>query len=90
MLANTTVSSSAKGLVDTFGSFAHKSVTIIHLLSCKVLLEGLSGLAAGVNPTVRIPFRVILPDFLIDLSESGGGYSRVTPGNNVLTILRGG
>jgi hypothetical protein len=87
MFANATMSSSAKWLIDTLGSFAHKSVTIIHFVSRQVLLEGLSSLTAGVDPTVWVPFGMILPYFPVDLSERGGSDSRVTFGNDILTVL---
>ena len=56
MLANTTMPSSAKWLVHTLGSLADDPITIIDLLSRQVFLEGLSGLAVWINPTVWVPF----------------------------------
>lgn len=90
MLADTTMPSSTKWLIDALGPFAHESVTVVHLLSCKVLLKGLSSLTAGIDPTVWVPLCVILPNFPIDLSEGRRGYGRVTLWNDVLTVLRRG
>ena len=90
MLADATMPSSAKWLVDAFGSLAHESVTIVDLVSCQVLPEGLRSLTAGIDPTVWVPFRVAFPDFPVDLSECRRGNGGVTLWNDVLTILRRG
>ena len=90
MLANATMPPSTKRLIDALGPLTYESVTIVHFLSCKVLLEGLSSLTAGIDPTVWVPLCVILPNFPIDLSKCGRSYGCVTLWNDVLTILRGG
>jgi len=82
--------SSAKGLIHALGSLADKPVTIVHLLSGQVFLESPSGLATRINPTVWVPFCMILPDFPVDLSERWGSDGSVTLGDDILTIFRGG
>lgn len=87
MLADATMSSGAERLVDTLSPFAHESVTIVHFISCQVLLKGLSSLAARVDPTVWVPFRIILPYFPVDLGKRRRSDSCVTLGNDILTVL---
>jgi hypothetical protein len=89
MLANATMPSSAKGLIHALSSLADESVTIVHLLSGQVFLEGPSSLTTRINPTVWVPFCMILPDFPVDLSECWGSDGSVTLGDDILTIFRG-
>ena len=90
MLANTTMPSSAKGLIHALGSLTDEPITIVHLLSGQVLLEGSSSLTTGVNPPVWVPLGVTLPDFSIDLSECWGGDCGVALGDNILSVFRRG
>jgi hypothetical protein len=90
VLPNATVPSSAKGLIHALGSLTDESVTIVHFLSGQVFLEGPSSLTTWVNPTVWVPFGMILPDFSVDLSESWGSDDSMTFGNDILTIFRRG
>ena len=90
MLANATMPSGAKWLIHALGSLTDESVTIVHLLSSQIFLEGPGGLAARIDPAVWIPFRVILPYFPVDLSERRGGDDSVTFGDDILTVFRRG
>ena len=91
MFANATMPSSTKWLIHALGSLADEPVTIIHLLPSQVFLEGPSSLAARINPTVWVPFRMVLPDFPVYLSECWGSYGSVTLRDDILTIFpRGG
>ena len=90
MLADATMPSGAKWLIHALGPLAHESITIVHLVPCQVLLESLGSLTARVDPTVWVPFCVILPNFPVDMGKRRGGYRRVTLGDDILTILRGG
>ena len=82
--------SSAKGLVHALGSLTDKSVTVVHLISGQVFLEGPSSLTTWINPTVWVPFGMILPYFSVDLSECWGSNDSVTLGDDILSIFRRG
>jgi len=90
VLANATMPSSTKRLIHALGSFADGSITIVHLLSSQISLEGLSSLAIRINPAVWVPFRMVLPDPPVDLSECWGSSDSVTLGDNILTAFRRG
>ena len=90
VFANATMSSSAKGLIHTLGSLTDKSVPIIHFLSGQVFLESPSSLATWIDPTVWVPFGMILPDSSVYLSECWGSDNSVAFGDDILSIFRRG
>ena len=79
--------SGTKWLVHALGSFTDNPVTIVDLLSRQVFMESPSSLAFWINPTVWVPFRVILPNFPVHLSECWGSDNGMTLGDDVLTVL---
>ena len=90
VLADTTVPSSAERLIHTLCPFADESITVVRLLAGQIFLEGLSGLAARVDPTVWVPFCMILPDVPVDLSKRWGSDGSVTLGDDIMTAVRRG
>ena len=82
--------SSAEGLIHTLGSFADKSVTVVRLLSTQIFLECPSSITVRIDPAIWIPFRVIFPDFPVDLSERWGSDGSVTLGDDILSVFRRG
>jgi hypothetical protein len=91
VFANATMPSSTKGLIYALGSLTDDSITIVHLLpSTQVFLEGPSGLAVRINPAIWVPFRMVFPDFPVDLSECWGSDGGVALGDNISTVFRWG
>lgn len=84
------MSSSAEGLIYTLGSLADESIAIVHLLSSQVFLEGLRSLTTRIDPAVWVPFRIVLPDFPVNLSKCWRGNGSVTLGDDIMTVFRWG
>ena len=82
--------SRAKWLIHALGSLVDESITIVHPIFSQVFLESPSNLPARIDPTVWIPFPVVLPDFTVDLSECWGGDNGVTLGDDISTVFRRG
>jgi len=90
VFANATMPSSTERLVHALGPFANGSIAIVRLLSGKVSLEGSSSLAIRINPAVRVPFRMVLPDIPVDLGECWGSGDSMTLGDDILAASRRG